>query len=91
MTKSENSSIPWSKVGEQRTNRQALVMIEGSKEGQVTLSLGIDRQFRLMPGILRDFDSSYAQGVTRLPDSSRIGRRFGCTRYWQIRAYFRHR
>jgi len=38
-----------------------------------SLSLGTDRQFRLMPGILRDFESSYSLGVTQSLDLPRIG------------------
>jgi len=38
-----------------------------------SLSLGIDQQFRLMPDILRDFESGYALGVTRSLDLPRIG------------------
>jgi hypothetical protein len=37
MTEPENSSIRRSKVGEQRTNRQTLVLIEESRGGQVNL------------------------------------------------------
>lgn len=40
------------------------------------LSLGIDRQLGLMPSIVRDFESSYALGVTRALDLSRIGATF---------------
>ena len=38
MTEPENSSIRRSKVGEQRTNRQTLVMIEGPTGGRSELS-----------------------------------------------------
>ena len=38
-----------------------------------SLPLGVDRQFRLVPGILRDFESSYALGATRALDLPRIG------------------
>lgn len=41
-----------------------------------SLSLGIDRQFGLMPSILRDFESSYALGITRALDLRRIGDTF---------------
>jgi hypothetical protein len=38
-----------------------------------SLSLGIDRQIGLVPSILRDFESSYALGITRALDLPRIG------------------
>lgn len=41
-----------------------------------SLSLGIDRQLDLMPSIMRDFESSYALGVTRALDLPRIGASF---------------
>ena len=41
-----------------------------------SLSPGIDRQLGLMPSILRDFESSYALGVTRELDLQRIGAAF---------------
>lgn len=41
-----------------------------------SLSLGIDRQLGLMPGIIRDFESTYALGVTRALDLPRIGATF---------------
>jgi len=41
-----------------------------------TLSLGIDRQMGLVPGILRNFEFSYALGITRALDLPRIGDTF---------------
>lgn len=41
-----------------------------------SLSLGIDRQMGLVPSILRDFESSYALGITRALDLPRIGDTF---------------
>ncbi|MGB3313590.1 MAG: hypothetical protein WBB85_04195 [Albidovulum sp.] len=41
-----------------------------------SLSLGIDRQLGLMPSIMRDFESTYALGVTRALDLPRIGATF---------------
>lgn len=41
-----------------------------------SLSVGIDRQLGLMPSILRDFESSYALGITRALDLPRIGDTF---------------
>jgi len=41
-----------------------------------TLSLGIDRQMGLVPGILRNFEFSYAFGITRALDLPRIGDTF---------------
>jgi len=38
--------------------------------------VGIDRQLGLMPSILRDFESSYALGITRALDLPRIGDTF---------------
>ncbi|WBL34389.1 hypothetical protein O5O51_06710 [Sinirhodobacter sp. HNIBRBA609] len=40
------------------------------------LSLGVDRQLGLMPSILRDFEASYAFGITRALDLPRIGATF---------------
>jgi len=40
------------------------------------LSLGIDRQMGLVPSILRNFESSYALGITRVLDLPRIGDTF---------------
>lgn len=41
-----------------------------------SLSLGIDRQLGLMPSIMRDFESSFALGITRALDLPRIGDAF---------------
>ena len=41
-----------------------------------SLSLGIDRQMGLVPSILRNFESSYALGITRALDLPRIGDTF---------------
>jgi hypothetical protein len=41
-----------------------------------SMSLGIDRQLGLMPSILRDFESSYALGITQALDLPRIGDTF---------------
>lgn len=41
-----------------------------------SLSLGIDKQLGLMPNIMRDFESSYALGVTRALNLTRIGDTF---------------
>lgn len=41
-----------------------------------SLSLGIDRQLGLMPSIMRDFESSYALGLTRALNLPRIGDAF---------------
>ncbi|KPN62659.1 hypothetical protein SAMN04488527_1569 [Aliiroseovarius crassostreae] len=40
------------------------------------LPLGIDRQLGLMPSIIRDFESTYALGVSRALDLPRIGATF---------------
>lgn len=41
-----------------------------------TLSLGVDRQMGLVPTILRNFESSYALGITRALDLPRMGDAF---------------
>jgi hypothetical protein len=41
-----------------------------------SLSLGIDRQMGLVPSILRNFESSYALGITQALDLPRIGDTF---------------
>lgn len=41
-----------------------------------SLSLGIDRQLGLMPSIIRDFESTYALGITRALNLPRIGATF---------------